>query len=645
MLLMELVVIRELINMSENLKAKSCSIFFNDPNLSIDDIIIDQRPKLTEINVSDLILGTPDIDPTVQIVEPWWYGPFRMLIRNDFQSNSVMRMNIDVNMMYAYKITIQDICRKIEDGRSSVICVYSPMNIGEIHIYPVEKEIAKPIAKAEAVVDEANASMIFLWNIVIPMLDNIKISGVTGVAQIYPVEAPVLQIIKEEKPVGPSNPNMWYLILNPVRMMITGIRKEKLITLATVCGLEIVPKDRPTYIVVKVPGNETPIEIMNRIINEDKEDEKEYEQERREAMKTDPTIRTIRRTPTEIMTASNLIYADTDGSLFKGSKSTLRTLLANHSVDSTRTFCNNVHEIKEVLGIEAARSFMIKEFSDVIGNEGGYINPRNIVLLVDFMVSLGELNGITFSGISRQPIGALEKASFQNAMPTFAEASAFGEIKSVKGTSASIYVGKKAEIGTGFSDSYMDKTKFKRIEEEIDQNPGMELDNLNEFQDAIANIGDLNNITLGDDFMVMEGAEDAMFAGDGPMIPPAVMGNIMTGPPAFTTRTEPMRAPALNQAAGKLNQTPCLLPIKPTISTIETIDVPTPTATIPTTNIPTIGMLGLPMGIMEDMKTFQPPDTGIPIMEEPIKMGLPPAPKSDTKSPKKITFDLDTFLQ
>ena len=69
-------------------------------------------------------------------------------------------------------------------------------------------------------------------------------------------------------------------------------------------------------------------------------------------------------------------------------------------------------EMYKTLGIEAARSFLIKEFTDVIGYEGAYINSRHIVLLVDFMVSLGQVNGITFTGICLQPIGALEKASF-----------------------------------------------------------------------------------------------------------------------------------------------------------------------------------------------------------------------------------------
>ena len=68
-------------------------------------------------------------------------------------------------------------------------------------------------------------------------------------------------------------------------------------------------------------------------------------------------------------------------------------------------------------------------------------------------------------------------------MDTFKEAAGFGEKKDIKGTSASIYVGKRAQIGTGFSDQFMDTSKFKDLEEEMSLNPDMKLD-IGEFKDA-----------------------------------------------------------------------------------------------------------------------------------------------------------------
>lgn len=661
--------IRELINASKELKNTSCSIFFKNQNLSFDDIITKVRPAVTEISVKDIVKGIPDIESTDTMEDPWWYGPYRMLIRDDFESDSVLRLELDVNMMYAYKISMADVARVVEQDRS-VVCVYSPLNIGKIHIYPVQKSVAARI-KTGGIVDPKNASMIFLWEAVIPALDNMKITGIKGIAQIYPVEAPVWQIVKDEYRSG-SVERGWYLRINEVRQRITGISIEKLIHLCKTVGMKIFRLD-PNRVGVQTPTGESPTEVVNAAIKADKEDEKKYEEAKRKE-----GARVIRRPPTEIMTASHLVYADSDGSLFKGNKSTLRSLLSNPNVDSTRTYSNNVHEINEVLGIEAARSFLIKEFSDVIGYEGSYVNPRHIVLLIDFMVSLGQVNGITFTGISRQPIGALEKASFEKAMDTFKEASGFGELKEVKGTSASIYVGKKALIGTGYSEQYMDRSKYKEIEKEIEFNPDMKLD-IGAFRDAI---GEMTDIVSGADVMLMEGVEEEMFGGDGPFLPDGmVMSDINQTPdPRVHKQVKgPMvRAPELELAAQTLNEAPCLAPLPQPKIRVEDLtqpiqmeeipfagpaEAPLPLVTTETTTF-TQGAMGLPEDLLAEMEQFtymKPPQEAVvpalglppaaPDVEGLSPLGLPPLTTASTPSPTetegapaKIMFDLDTFL-
>ena len=660
--------IRELIYASKELKNNSCSIYFNNQNMSFDDIITKVRPVITEISVNDLVKGIPDIETTSQIKqdEPWWYGPYRMLVRSDFNANSVLLLDIDVDMLYAYKINMRDISRVIEQDQS-VICVYSPMHIGQIHVYPIEKSVTTKI-KTEGVVDSKNASMIFLWEAVIPALDKLTISGMIGIQQIYPVEAKVLQIVKDVKPWSQIE-NGWFLILNPVRMKITGIRPNKLVKLCETAGLKVL-KSKSTYIGVQTPNGEDPLEFINNVIKLDKEHEKHYEEQKRHQ-----GARVIRRPPTAIMTASHMLYADSDGSIFKGNVSSLRSLLAHPDIDSTRTYCNNVHEINSVLGIEAARSFLIKEFSDVIGYEGAYINPRHIVLLVDFMVSLGQVNGITFTGISRQPIGALEKASFEKAFDTFKEASGFGEKKDVTGTSASIYVGKRAQIGTGYSDNFMDPSLFKDIEEEINIDPNMKLD-IGAFKDAI---GEMADLVSGADIMVMEGAEDEMFGGDGPLLPGGLVMPGVNGMPdqrALEQIKGPLiRAPELTQAAIKLNEAPCLVGPTNQLS-VKDITKPLAIEALPisgdtTAPLPQIGLVSGTMGLPDFLKEQMGEFTVSPIVSLPqpqpnlseigglvgfgtgFGIGLPPMPPVgttiQTQTPVEeksatIMFNLDEFL-
>ncbi len=622
---------RELLNASENIKRPSCSIFFNDQSLSKDEIITKVRPVIVEISVRDIVKGVPDIPSYDDIEEPWWYQPYKLLIRDDFRSRYVLTLEMDVNLMYAHKITMEDVARVIQQDQP-VICVYSPMNIGEMHIYPVESSIRAKIK--EGSINPNEASMIFIHRVVIPALDKLKITGVEGIQQIYPVDAPVWQIVKEEQRSS-SIENGWFLILNELRMTITGISVEKLVNLCQTSGM-VVSKVRPNYILVQTPNGEKPGELVMGLLDQDKKETKAYEEAKR---KEGALI--VRRPPTEFSKAAFLVYADSDGSAFKGSTSTLRSLLGNSGIDSTRTYCNNVHEISSVLGVEAARSFLIKEIGDAVEYEGTYIDPRHIVLLVDFMVSLGRVSGLTFTGISRQPLGALEKATVQKAMDVFKEASGFGENKPVKGVSASIYVGKKALIGTGYDEQFMDRSKFKDIEEEIVTNPDMKLD-IGAFKDAIA---DMDDLAFGTDLSIMEGFEDEMFAGEDPLASVAQVmpkpGNLVPDPRVYESTKGPLvRAPELSVAAVRLGQPPCLPSEGPTEVSVGAIKDPVPMEQLPfyvpegetlelsqpdpnKTFTPTL--LGLPSDLVTEMEKAQSIVQVVPVPPKPVGIG-PPKP-------------------
>jgi hypothetical protein len=329
--------------------------------------------------------------------------------------------------------------------------------------------------------------------IVIPNLDQLRISGITGIQQIYPVDAKVLQIIKEEVK---DRENSWFLILNPIRMRITGITPEKLANLVTVCGLKVT-RVKSYYLAVE--SVDSPIKFLNKVINEDEKRERELDKQDSEKRKKG--VKVERREVSPINKASKLVFADCTGS-------NLTELLATPGIDSTRTYCNDVHQIYQAFGIEAARAFLIKELIDVIGVEE-YINPRHITLLVDFMSSRGKINGITFSGVSRQPIGALEKASIEKAMETFAEAGGFGESNEASSTSSSIFIGKKAMIGTGFNTEYIKPEQLERYEKtrkELLEDKNLVLD-INSFNNAVTQF----NIGTGEEVALLDSDINSMF--------------------------------------------------------------------------------------------------------------------------------------
>lgn len=144
---------------------------------------------------------------------------------------------------------------------------------------------------------------------------------------------------------------------------------------------------------------------------------------------------------------------DTEGSNFQ-------EVLAHPEVDKVRTVSNNMWEIYETLGIEAARNFLIEEFAAIVSSDGTFVNDSHIMLLVDIMTFSGSIISISRYGMKKENCGPMAKASFEESLDNFLKAGAFGEKESTNGVSASIMLGKLAKFGTGICDVIVDIAKL-----------------------------------------------------------------------------------------------------------------------------------------------------------------------------------------
>ena len=77
----------------------------------------------------------------------------------------------------------------------------------------------------------------------------------------------------------------------------------------------------------------------------------------------------------------------------------------NEYINENKCYSNNVIEIYEILGIEAAREILMKEIIEIVEHASEYINIRHILLLCDSMTSKGELISINRQGIKKSDIG------------------------------------------------------------------------------------------------------------------------------------------------------------------------------------------------------------------------------------------------
>jgi len=139
----------------------------------------------------------------------------------------------------------------------------------------------------------------------------------------------------------------------------------------------------------------------------------------------------------------------------------LRDLFAHPMVDRGRTVSNDPLEMFEVLGIEAARSSVLNEIRGVIESDGSYVNYRHLFILADIMTQRGTLQGVTRHGTNRGESGVLMRCSFEETVEILLEAAMSAEVDPCKGVVESIMLGKTAMIGTGITESLIDKENLE----------------------------------------------------------------------------------------------------------------------------------------------------------------------------------------
>lgn len=576
---------RDLIFARKNPKNESCTIYFTNKRATYEEIL-DSRRYIVGSVVEDFILreGTAmkyDIDSPQVLTRYWWHDVAPILLEKQIPaSTKVLRLFLNVTEMYKHKVTISELAAALErEIPPSAVAVYGPIGDGIIDLYPQPGLITDTLrGREKGAIPSELAELTYLESVVIPELKNIRVKGISGIRQLYPVVSPVWRMVILERKLserdlvnndlltilGPYIGSGWLLFYNPDVMTMTGLTPENLAALCQLAGLTIVgghtdrlivglPNDRfrnPNgEVVIKVDdrkyrkldnnailefegvtyrkvaegtvretptgwteevsdkvfepvipvdirqingvyfrripeGNLLRLEglpyelITNPAIKITEMKPSEYVQTRvttdkatrRAEIKrlTDEVILAARELPeeqrramirrpvnvprTRLMEASEFVIAETDGS-------NLKELLALPGIDKTRTTCNNMYTIAETLGAENARSFLIRALNNTIANTGSYVHPANITFIAEFIMSRGEPYGATYTGISRQPGGHLSLATLERAGKVFTQNALHGRKEDIRNVSASVAVGTRMAIGSGFFDIGQDITE------------------------------------------------------------------------------------------------------------------------------------------------------------------------------------------
>lgn len=135
--------------------------------------------------------------------------------------------------------------------------------------------------------------------------------------------------------------------------------------------------------------------------------------------------------------------------------SNLAQVIKVKGVDPRRVRTNNIHEVEQVLGIEAARRLIIEEMMNVLREQGLDVDVRHVMLVADMMTHSGRVRQIGRHGVAGQKESVLARAAFEMTTRYLFEAALRGEADHIRGVTESVILGQVVPVGTGYVELYM----------------------------------------------------------------------------------------------------------------------------------------------------------------------------------------------
>jgi DNA-directed RNA polymerase II subunit RPB1 len=211
-------------------------------------------------------------------------------------------------------------------------------------------------------------------------------------------------------------------------------------------------------------------------------------------------------------------YVTKDTWVLDTTGSNLMESLALDFIDPSRTLSNDIREVFDVLGIEAARQMIFNELSEVMEFSGVYINYHHLSLLCDRMTCNENMVPIFRSGLLSDNVGPIAKATFEVHTEVLLDAARHGEIDHMRGVSANVMCGQFGNYGTGSFQLVLDMKEFEKLDAEVsktvDVNKEIE-DSFGSVQDNSTDVCSKNKIEIKNNIANIHVPGDAGVCDDG----------------------------------------------------------------------------------------------------------------------------------
>jgi DNA-directed RNA polymerase subunit A' len=129
--------------------------------------------------------------------------------------------------------------------------------------------------------------------------------------------------------------------------------------------------------------------------------------------------------------------------------SNLKEVLKFKGIDEDSVTTNDIHEVGNVLGIEAARQAVINEINKVTSSQGLDIDKKHGMIVADTMTASGVVKGITRMGIISDKSSILARASFETPVKQFVQATKTGRKDKIASVIENVILNQPIPVGTG----------------------------------------------------------------------------------------------------------------------------------------------------------------------------------------------------
>ena len=507
---------------------------FKDKNITYEEMVI-LTNSLKGVSVKDVIVSEQilsSLTPEDNIM----YENYLKVMNTNFiyKGKKFLRIQLNLKECYKYNIFINDVVRAIEKNskttelRQAIKCIASSTYKGIIDIHVDPEFIKFSLTKKDSNlplsgnIEDLNNIFLSTW---LPGrfkemfvkgikdIDYISISDPTNLNTTYR-EEPVLDSVSLEKySKKPYNlkledaGRLWRINLDKKALLTKGIKSEQYINLFESVDIKIIDSDiKQRTLIVLLPQKlevyyydekdnnkiKNLYSMKEGILYDEKNDKKvdgigpikliENHLEfaiKDLAVKIKTIFNDITNNSIDLPTIPNVYRTAYYYYITIEGKNIIGELMNNKVLDTPFTYPDNVNNVYNTLGIEAARFYLISKYNESEITSGG--NPVNIELLIDYQTTLGRLLPVSFIGVNKAGGSILSEVGFEQAMDVLQRNSAFGNIDNLKGLTGSVMTGKFCHNGTGFSNITYDKEYLKdednkRITGEENKNIPLETD-------------------------------------------------------------------------------------------------------------------------------------------------------------------------